>query len=90
MTKINEMLEIRAIDKPPRGVFFCECIDKEIAYSARGLKEADVEKRMKFCALLLDEGLLIAPRGRWYASGALTETDVDKTLDCADRAMGRL
>lgn len=74
----------------PRGVFFCEFIDREIAYSPRDLKEADVEKRMKFASLLLDEGILTPPRGRWYICGALTEADVDRTLESADRAMSRL
>ena len=74
----------------PRGVFFCECIDKEIAYSPRELSGADVGKRMKFNALLLEEGIFIAPRGRWYVSGALTEADVDRTLESADRSMRKL
>jgi len=74
----------------PRGIFFCECIDKEIAYSPRDLSGADVEKRMKFNALLLEEGIFIAPRGRWYVSGALTEADVDRTLESADCSMRKL
>jgi len=74
----------------PRGVFFCEFIDRDIAYSPRDLKEADVERRMKFASLLLDQGILTPPRGRWYVCGSLTETDVDRTLESADSAMNRL
>ena len=74
----------------PRGVFICEFIDKEVAYSPRDSVGADVEKRMKFASLMLDEGILIAPRGRWYVCTAITEADVDRTLECADRVMGRL
>jgi len=74
----------------PRGVFLCEFIDKEIAYSVRDLKEADVQKQRKFRSLLLEKGVLIFHRGRWYVSGGLTEADVDKTLECADYAMSRL
>ena len=74
----------------PRGVFVCEFIDKEIAYSPRDLKEADVEKRKKFGTLLLDAGIIAHSRGRWYICGALTEADVDRTLEVADRAMSRL
>lgn len=74
----------------PRGCLFTHFIDKEIAYSIRDLKEVDAEKFKKFRALLLEEGITILQRGRWYISGALTEADVDKTLDCASRAMGKL
>ena len=74
----------------PRGVFFYQFIDKEVAYSVRDLREADVEKQNKFRKLLADEGILIMWGGRWYVSGGLTEKDVDKALECADRAMGRL
>jgi len=45
---------------------------------------------MKFASLMLDEGILIAPRGRWYVCAAITEADVDKTLECADRVMSKL
>ena len=74
----------------PRGCLWTHFIDKEIAYSVRDLKEVDAEKFKKFRALLHEEGITILQRGRWYISGALTEADVDKTLDCADRAMGKL
>ena len=88
--EIGKRLGIPLLIQGPRGVFICEFIDREVAYSSRDLKGADVERRMKFGALMLDEGILIAPRGRWYVCGAITEADVDKTLDCADRVMGKL
>jgi glutamate-1-semialdehyde aminotransferase len=54
------------------------------------LKEADVEKQNKFRTLLADEGVLIMWGGRWYISKALTEVDIDKALECADRVLGRV
>ena len=74
----------------PRGVFVCEFIDKEVAYSSRDFKGADVKNRMKFTSLMFDEGFFIAPRGRWYVCGAITEADVDKTLEYASRVMSKL
>jgi len=73
-----------------RGVFFTVFIDREIAHSIRDLKEADQERQMKFRSLLLEEGVLILHRGRWYISGALTDGDIDRTLECTDRVMGEL
>ncbi len=74
----------------PLGVFNYEFIDKEVAYSARDFKEADAERQKKFRALMLEEGIIIYVRGRWYVCGAVTEADVDKTLEAADRAMRKL
>jgi len=74
----------------PRGCLWTHFIDKEIAYSVRDLKEVDAEKFKRFRALLREEGVTILQRGRWYISGVLTETDIEKTLECADRAMSKL
>jgi glutamate-1-semialdehyde 2,1-aminomutase len=73
-----------------RGVFLCEFIDIPIAYSPKDLKNADVETRKKLATVLLDEGIITPPRGRWYICGALTDSDVDRTLACVDRAMSML
>jgi len=90
LKEIGKKHGIPLLIQGPRGVFVCEFIDKEVAYSPRDLKDADMEKRNKFAALMFDEGIFIAPRGRWYVCGAVTEEDVDRTLERADRAMGKL
>jgi len=74
----------------PRGVFYFQFIDKEIAYSARDLAGADGAKQNRFRVLLAEEGVFMNWGGRWFISGGLTEKDVDKTLECADRAMRKL
>ena len=74
----------------PRGAFLYEFLDKEVAYSVRDLKDVDPTKQIKFRTLMLEEGILFFKRARWYVSGAITEADVDKTLDCAGRAIGKL
>lgn len=90
LKEISQRYGIPTLIQGTRGVFFAPFIDKEIAYSPRDLKEQDIEKQKRFRLLLLEEGINIFHRARWYVSGALTEADVDKTLDCADRAMGKL
>ena len=74
----------------PRGVFFAHFLDKDIVYNPRELKAADTEKQQQFRSLLLEEGVNIFHRARWYVSGALTEADAAKSLECADRAMSKL
>jgi len=90
LKKISQKHGIPMLIQGTRGVFFAPFIDKEIAYSPRDLKGQDIEKQKKFRSLLLEEGINIFHRARWYVSGALTEADVDKTLESADRAMSRL
>jgi glutamate-1-semialdehyde 2,1-aminomutase len=90
LKEISQRRGIPTLVQGPRGVFFFQFIDKEIAYSVRDLKEADVEKQNRFRTLLAEEGVLMMWGGRWYVSGALTEADIDKALDCADRAMAKL
>ena len=90
LKEIGKKHGIPILIQGPRGVFICEFINKEAAYSPRDFTGADVEKRMRFGALMFDEGILIASRARWYLCGALTNDDVDKALEYADRVMTKL
>ena len=93
MNGLKEIAKRRRIPmllQGPRGVFFYQFIDKEVAYSIRDLKEADVEKQNRFRTLLAEEGILIMWGGRWYVNGGLTETDIDRALECVDSIMGKL
>jgi len=90
LREISNRRGIPTLIRGPTGVFFFQFIDKDVAYSVRDLKEADVEKQNKFRILLVEEGVLIMWGGRWYISSGLTDADVDKVLESADRAMGRL
>jgi glutamate-1-semialdehyde 2,1-aminomutase len=90
LREISRRRSMPTLIQGPRGVFFYQFIDKEVAYSVRDLKEADVAKQNKFRKLLAEEGVLIMWGGRWYISGGLTDKDVDEALECADRAISRL
>lgn len=90
LKEISKRHGIPTLTQGPRGMFLFQFIDKDIAYSVRDLREADVEKQNRFRALLAEDGILIMWGGRWYVSGGLTEADVDRALESADRAMGRL
>jgi glutamate-1-semialdehyde 2,1-aminomutase len=90
LKEISTRYGIPTLIQGPRGMFLFQFIDKKVAYSVRDLREADVQRQSTFRTLLAQEGVLIMWGGRWYVSGALTEADVDRTLECADWAMGRL
>jgi len=88
--EISNRRGIPALVQGPRGCFYFLLVDKEIAYTAQDLNEADQEKHKKLRLLLLDEGLITLHRGRWYVTAGLTEADVDTTLEAVDRALGKL
>ena len=73
-----------------RGAFLFHFIDLEAAWSVRDLAQADHQLQHKFRVNLAEEGVLIMWGGRWYVSGAVTDADVDRTLEAADRALARL
>jgi glutamate-1-semialdehyde 2,1-aminomutase len=74
----------------PPGVFFCQFVDKKVAYSVRDWADADVARQEEFRQSLFDNGVIIMVRGRWYISGGHTEKDVDETLEVANRVMADL
>jgi glutamate-1-semialdehyde 2,1-aminomutase len=77
-----------ALIQGPRGALFHHFMDGEVVYSAEKLHMgADNESYTKFLSRIIDEGVLVLMGGRWYISAALTEEDVDETLNRADRAM---
>jgi glutamate-1-semialdehyde 2,1-aminomutase len=90
LKEMSSRYQIPTLIQGPRGVFFYQFIDREVAYSVRDLKGADIEKQNRFRTLLAEEGILMMWGGRWYVSGALTEADIDKALDCADRVLRKL
>lgn len=73
-----------------QGLFVIHFVDKKVVYSIRELKGADNAKANKFRIALGDEGVLILWGARWFVTAAHTEEDVDKTLECADRAVSRI
>ncbi len=71
----------------PTGVFYCNFIDKDIIYSPVEIKEADYIKLGRFVKGLFDMGVLVVGGGRWFISSALSENDIDKTLDIVSKVM---
>lgn len=93
MEGLREILKrhgIKALVQGVRGLFKVHFIDKDVVWSERDLKEADMDMARQFRINLADEGILILFGGRWLVSGAHTEEDIDRTLECADRAVSRL
>ncbi len=75
-----------------RGAFNTRLVklDKEVAYTPRDFAEADITKEQKWFELLAEEGVLIMYVGRWYLCSTLTQADIDRTLECAERALNQL
>jgi glutamate-1-semialdehyde 2,1-aminomutase len=93
MTGLKEIAKRHSVPmlvQGPRGVFLSQFIDREVAYSVRDLRDADIEKQNRFRILLAEEGVLMMWGGRWYVCSAVTEADLDRTLECVDRAINRL
>ena len=62
----------------------------EAAYSVRDLAGVDPERSFNSHTRLTEEGVITMFEARWYVSMALTEADVDETLERADQAFARL
>lgn len=90
LKEIAKRLGIPVLIQGPKGVFFFQFIDREIAYSLRDLKDADVAKQNRFRMMMAGEGILIMWGGRWYVSSALTDADIDRTLEQAERVLRKL
>jgi glutamate-1-semialdehyde 2,1-aminomutase len=56
------------------------------------LFEGDAELRLGFawCKLMLDEGIYMHPWHNMFLCAAMTEADIDLTLDAAEKAFGKL
>jgi glutamate-1-semialdehyde 2,1-aminomutase len=90
LKEIAKRMGIPVLIQGPRGVFFFQFIDREIAYSVRDLKDGDVAKQNRFRMMLAAEGILIMWGGRWYVSSGLTEEDINVTLGKVERVLKRL
>jgi glutamate-1-semialdehyde 2,1-aminomutase len=73
-----------------RGLFVCHFTDRPSVFSVRELAGIDPTRPNRLRIALEKEGILIMWGGRWYVTGAHTEEDVDRTLECAARAVARL
>ncbi|MFC1913229.1 aspartate aminotransferase family protein, partial [Chloroflexota bacterium] len=90
LKEISKRHGIPMLVQGPRGVFITTFIDKEVIYNPRDFKDADTVKQNKFRVLLTDDGVLPHVTLRWFISGAHTDEDIDKTLECADKVMAKL
>lgn len=81
---------IKALVQSVRGIFIVHFTDKDVIWSMRELKKEALDKSYQFRLRLADEGILILFGGRWLITGAHTEEDIDRTLECAEKAVSRL
>jgi len=81
---------VKALINSVRGIFIVHFTDKEAVWSMRDLTAADSDRSRQFRVRLADENILILFGGRWLITGAHTEEDIERTLECADRAVALL
>lgn len=91
LREVSEKHGIPTLIQGTRGAFALIFMDAEVAHSVREIRQShDAEKLNKWREMMADEGVLLMRDGRWYLCGALTDDDVDKALECADRVMAKL
>jgi glutamate-1-semialdehyde 2,1-aminomutase len=75
-----------------RGVFFTMfgLEADSVLYTDEELKSLDFLRYLNFWAGMQQEGVITMAGGRWYPSIAHTVSDVDRTLEAADRVMAKL
>ena len=71
-------------------IFHMAFTDQAEFTSYRDLARSDMAKRVRMCQLIQHEGVRITPRGIWFMSMAHEDSDIDKTIEAADRAFARL
>ena len=74
----------------PRGVFHLNFLDRHVAYTPADLTGADWEKLSKFNELLLENRVLVGGGSRFVVTDALTQQDIDDTLERIDHAFAAL
>ena len=75
----------------PRGAFNMYFIDGDRAYTSTEIANRGGNEMIeRWRNALADEGVLLMRGGRWYMCAALTDDDISRTLECADRAMAKI
>jgi glutamate-1-semialdehyde 2,1-aminomutase len=73
-----------------RGCIFWQFTDLPIAYNMGDwMPVSDHARQEKLRQGLFDAGVLILFRGRWFINSAITDDDVDRTLDLVDCVIRR-
>lgn len=77
------------IAQGPGPVFFAWFSEDSISTFADHLA-ADSERYSAWATAMLDEGVRVIPAGRWYLTTAHRDEHIDRTLEAAERAFGRI
>lgn len=81
---------VEAVVQSVRGILIVHFTDKEVIWSTKEITADGSRMSYQFRVNLADESILILFGGRWLISTAHTEEDIERTLECADRAVARL
>jgi glutamate-1-semialdehyde 2,1-aminomutase len=78
------------LQAPGEGPAFQPLVSEYPVTDARSLARADLAATHGFGVELIREGVLLSVGSKMYLSTAHTESDVDRTLDAAERALRRI
>ncbi|MEO1081728.1 MAG: aminotransferase class III-fold pyridoxal phosphate-dependent enzyme [Pseudomonadota bacterium] len=70
----------RVLTQGPRGFFYLDFTELDVIYTPDDLSHSDTEKRMRFRALLHENGVVIGGNSRFTVSGELADDDIDDAL----------
>jgi glutamate-1-semialdehyde 2,1-aminomutase len=71
-----------------RGCIFFQFTDLPVAHNmGEWMAVSDHARQERFRSALFEAGILILFRGRWFVNSALTDEDVERTLDITDSIM---
>ena len=74
-----------------KGCFFYQFTDLKIAHNmGEWMAKSDPAKQEQLRSGLFEAGALFLFRGRWYVNMAVTNADVDKTLELTDSVMKKI
>ena len=76
----------RIVAQGPGPVFFCWFLDQGGVATFRDHQRADFPRYARFAEEMLNQGVRLIPAGRWYLTCSHGQTEVDRTLEAADRA----
>jgi glutamate-1-semialdehyde 2,1-aminomutase len=81
---------VKAVINSVTGIFTVHFTDRDEVWSMRDITPIGSKLLHQFRVNLAEENVLILFGGRWLVTSAHTEEDIDRTLECADRAVARL
>jgi glutamate-1-semialdehyde 2,1-aminomutase len=91
LKEIAQRLGIPMLLQEVRGCVFYQFTDLKVAYNmGEWMAASDHARQERLRSGLFEAGALILFRGRWFVNSAITDEDVDKTLEMTEAVMRKI